>query len=472
MQRLGLGPLAAVELLCVVALACSGEKSGTEKPNARETGGQGSAVGGMTGAPVGQGGSTGTAAGPSSSGTPAIPAGATSSTDTGGTSASFGGSTGTGTGGRIVFANAGYCGAVVLLPPVTNNGGAADVCNQLSVVAEPAVPTVLLLVDNSSSMFEPEGKGPWGFLYEALMNTDLLSSMQSKVRFGFTSFKGNTVAQMNETDPACAELTSVPYALDNFDAIKTVYTGLGTEWMPGIKWETPTGHAITRAAADLAAYEDDPPGPKAILLVTDGNPNTCQIIDPQCGQDLSIKAVQDAYAAGIQTFTIGIGEVIEGNVGCQPEWGRCGPLHLQDLANAGKGLPVLPPPETFIWQSCADRYGRVLMGTYDAAATEMAPYFTATSGAELRTAVEQLLADVLSCSFEMDAIVTGNPAIGSVKVGGQAVAYGEADGWKLEDNRYQVTLQGAACDLFKTARTIDISFPCDPLTGEPIAIKR
>jgi hypothetical protein len=321
-------------------------------------------------------------------------------------------------------------------------------------------------------MFEPEGKGPWILLYDALMNTDLLSSLQSKVRFGFTSFKGSPEAQMNETDITCADMKSVPYALDNFDAIKGVYTTLGTEWTPGTKWETPTGHAITRAAADLAAYDDDPPGPKAILLVTDGNPNTCQIVDPQCGQDLSVKAVQDAFAAGIQTFTIGIGEVIEGNNGCQPEWGRCGPLHLQDLANAGKGLPVLPPPETFIWQSCADRYGRVLQGTYDAAATENAPFFTATSGAELRNAVEQLLADVLSCSFEMDAIVTGNPALGSVKVGAQAVAYGDPDGWKLEDNRYQVTLQGAACNLFKTARMIDISFPCDPLTGMPIAIKR
>jgi hypothetical protein len=372
-----------------------------------------------------------------------------------------------------VFANAGRGGAIVLLPPQTNNGGAGEICNDLQVVAEPAVPTISILVDNSSSMFEPTDKAPWTLLYESLMNTDILSAQQSKVRFGFTSFKGNPAAQMNETDIACADMKSVPFALDNFEAIKGVYTMLGAEWMPGIKWETPTGHALARAAADLAAYVDDPPGPKAILLVTDGNPNTCQIVDPQCGQDLSIKAAQDAFAAGIQTFVIGIGEVIEGNVGCQAEWGRCGPLHLQDLANAGQGLPVAPPPETFVWQSCADRYGRVLQGVYDTTGMPgAAPFFTAESTAQLRMAVDQLLADVLSCSFEMDAIVTGNPALGTVTVGTQAVTYGDANGWKLEDNRYQVTLQGAACDLFKTARTIDIGFPCDPLTGMPIAIKR
>ena len=139
--------------------------------------------------------------------------------------------------------------ATITAPPVPSNpgGGAGNVpvditmtggsggmmiCNELTIVPKPVVPTVLILVDNSSSMFEPEGKGPWGFLYDALMNTDLISSLQSRVRFGFTSYKGNTEPQMNETDPACAKMEGVPYALDNFDEIKTLYTRLGTEWKP------------------------------------------------------------------------------------------------------------------------------------------------------------------------------------------------------------------------------------------------
>jgi hypothetical protein len=252
----------------------------------------------------------------------------------------------------------------------TGGTGGAAICNELTIVPTPVVPTVLLLVDNSSSMFEKDQNkagaiAPWDLLYSTLMaDTGIVKSLQDKVRFGFTSYKGNPAAQMNETDPACADLKSVSYALNNFDAINTTYKALGTEWMPGTKWETPTGHAFARAATDLAALTTDPPGPKNIILVTDGNPNTCQIVDPQCGQDLSIKAVQDAFAAGIRTYTIGIGEVITGNVGCEPAWGRCGPDHLQDLANAGLGMPVMQPPEQFVWQNCADRYGRVLQGTY------------------------------------------------------------------------------------------------------------
>jgi hypothetical protein len=477
MPSLGLRPRVAAPWVCAVALfcggSCGGQKSGTEDPprdGPLTTGGSASAQGGA--APAQAGSSTM----PGASG-----AGQGGSGANGGAPSSLGGSSPLGTGGRLVFSSAGRGGAFVLLPPDTGTAGAAPVCSELSVVPKPVVPTVLVLVDNSSSMFEkdqsmPAAVAPWDLLYTTLMDpAGAIKSLEDEVRFGFTSYKGNPMAQMDETNVACAELKSVPYALNNFAAIDEVYAELGTEWMPGIKWETPTGHALTRATADLAAFQADPPGPKNILLVTDGNPNTCQVIDPQCGQDLSIRAAQDAYALGIKTFVIGIGEVIQGNVGCEEQWGRCGPDHLQDLANAGLGLPVTPPPETFVYQSCADRYGRVLQGAYDTTGMPgAAPYYTAASTAELTQAIEDLLKAVLTCTFDMDVRVTGNPALGSVLVGVSAepVPYGDANGWKLEDNRYQVTLQGTACDTFKAEQTLDISFPCDPLTGMPIAVKR
>jgi hypothetical protein len=391
-----------------------------------------------------------------------------------GGSQALGGTIASSSGGKITFSSAGRGGAFVLLPPdEPGAGGAAGVCSSLQVV--PGIPTVLILVDNSSSMFEPTDKSPWDLLYSTLMADDgAIKTLAPKVRFGFTSFKGNNIPQMDETGEACATLTSVPIALDNFAAIDKTYTMLGAEWMPGIKWETPTGHALARAATELAAFQGDPPGPKSILLVTDGNPNTCQIVDPQCGQDLSIKAVQDAYTAGIKTFVVGIGEVIVGNNGCEPSWGRCGPNHLQDIANAGLGLPVEPPPETFVWQSCADAYGRELQGTYDTTGMPgAAKFYTAENAAQLTTAIEELLT-ALACTVEMDVRVTGNPAVGSVLVGvgKEPQVYGDPNGWKLEDNRYQVTLQGAACEKFKAEQTLDITFPCDPLTGMPVAVKR
>src|SRR5690606_35538307 len=122
-----------------------------------------------------------------------------------------------------------------------------------------------------------------------------------------------------ETDPRCAEITSVDIDLNNHAAIDAVYAELGTAWMPGLKRETPTGHAITRIAAELAEYMPDPPGPKYILLVTDGNPNTCQILDPQCGPDASVAAVQKAYELGIGTFVIGFGDIVTMNTGSVPQ---------------------------------------------------------------------------------------------------------------------------------------------------------
>jgi hypothetical protein len=130
---------------------------------------------------------------------------------------------------------------------------------------------------------------------------------------------------------------------------------------------------------------------------------------------------------------------------------------------------VLPPPEEFVWQSCADSYGRVLKGTYDAAAAQNAPYFTATNASELRTAVEQLLANVLSCTVTMNARVVGDASLGMVSVNGTPVAYMDPNGWILEADSVSVTLVGAACENFKATGDLHIAFPCDPM-GRPVVV--
>lgn len=342
----------------------------------------------------------------------------------------------------------------------TGATGAGGGCNDLSIVTKEVTPTVLLLVDNSSSMFEPRTE-LWDPLYNVLMKpeTGIVASLQEKVRFGFTSYRGSKTIN----DPACPNLFEVDYKLNNFSDIDTVYKKQGAEWTPDAKWETPTGAAIKKAAEKLAAYEADPPGPKYILLVTDGNPNTCAALDPQCGSDESIKAVQDAKAAGIGTFAVGIGGIlVAANSGCEPSWGRCGALHLQDLANAGQGLPVAAPPDSLKYQACTPT--QMLAGTY-AGATETpgaAPYYTAANAAELETAIRGLLNSVASCTYDMNATVVGNAALGTVKVNGTEVAYNDPNGWKLEDNKVQITLQGTTCDTFKSmpGSQLSVSFPC------------
>jgi hypothetical protein len=272
-------------------------------------------------------------------------------------------------------------------------------------------------------------------------------------------------------------VSTVPYALGNHAAIDTEYQRLSVQGTNGTQWETPTGHVINRLAAELAADVPDPPGQKYILLVTDGNPNTCRVGDPQCGQDLSLKAVQDAYTAGVGTFVIGIGDIVANNAGCNAGSTRCGVSHLQDVANAGRGLPVQAPPETYCYEQCVVMETEENCGPFSAtyaAAGETpgnAPYFTATTAEELRSALTALLTDVISCTVDMDAIVTGDPSLGEVSIAGNDVGYGDANGWTLETNNFQVTLQGSSCDTFRGGAELNISFPCDP-NGDPIAVRR
>jgi hypothetical protein len=408
----------------------------------------------------------------------------------GGSSASAGTGGGKGgTGGAVI----GQGGAISIGGAPMGGMAGLPICDSLSIVPMPLVPTVAIVVDNSSSMYEPREE-LFDRLYDSLMNptTGAIKPLESKVRFGFASFRSPDETRVPETDQSCAQITNVPYSLDNFAAIDTTYKAVGVDGrrpdgcgttpdMPNCgetDWETPTGHALGRIAADLAAYTPETPGGKYILFVTDGTPNTCMVPNPNCGQDLSLKAIQDAYAAGIGTFVVGIGSITRDNPGCTTSSMRCGEDHLQDVANAGSGQPVEPPPMGYWYEQCATQQSGTNPGTPMATYAAVggggtAEYFTATTAEELRTALTGLLTNVVSCSVEMNAVVTGNPALGMVTVGGNAVSYDDPNGWVLDmTTRYTVTLQGAACETFKGGAALDIQFPCDPVTMEPIAEPR
>jgi hypothetical protein len=171
--------------------------------------------------------------------------------------------------------------------------------------------------------------------------------------------------------------------------------------------------------------------------------------------------VQDAHTAGIGTLVIGVGDIV--GSGCDMNATRCGSQHLQDLANAGQGLPVNPPPDSYKYQQCVTKAGG-LMATYAASAADAgkATFYAAKTPDELRTALSGLLNGVVSCTFDMNATVTGNPAAGTVLLGSQRLSYGDPNGWTLESNKFQVTLTGTACDGIKAGLAkLAISFPCD-----------
>ncbi|MEO7035712.1 MAG: hypothetical protein ABI548_17400 [Polyangiaceae bacterium] len=356
----------------------------------------------------------------------------------------------------------------------------AGSCATLSVQTVEVVPTVDLLVDTSGSMFQQPAPF-WTPLYNALMDptAGVVKQLQDTTRFGFTSFTGTGTGAM------CPLLQKVPYAINNYDPINAVYGAILAKYN-NQKWETPTHAAVDAAAADLVAFTPVPAGPKYILLVTDGSPDTCWANDPQCGQDASIKAVQDAYAKGIGTYVLGIGDILDPSAdGCGA--GRCGKDYLQDIANAGTGQPVEPTADAnYVYSSCVTNSPtKALAATYAASAGGgMAPYYTvsgkgtASDEALLVTAIKQALVQTRSCTFAMTATlptgmttgvkITTNAEKGMFSYNSNPLTYNDPNGWTLSADQTGITLSGTTCASWKTAGgTLTGSFPCE-VTFDPI----
>ncbi|MFV8751749.1 vWA domain-containing protein [Nannocystaceae bacterium ST9] len=287
--------------------------------------------------------------------------------------------------------------------------GDTESCSLFDVVLIPQTPTVVLLVDQSGSMTAAFGDSDrWTTVYDVLVGPmGVVPQYQAGIRFGislYTSIDGNT------TGNECPILTEVPPDVDNLAPIQTLLDANGPSG------ETPTGESLDVVAGDLAAAPFT--GQKFIVLATDGEPDTCAVPNPQEGQPEAVAAATNAFDLGIQTFIISVGdEVSEG--------------HLQDMANAGRG---------------------VQMGEPDV------PFYLALDPAALQAAFEDILAGVRSCKLSLEDPLSDEQAANcSVIVNGDEVPYAGADGWVLDNG--DVELQGAACDALQ-AQTSSVSMEC------------
>jgi hypothetical protein len=103
------------------------------------------------------------------------------------------------------------------------------------------IPTVILIIDQSSSMEESFGSDTrWNTLRDFLLESPdgLIADLQSQVRFGLAMYSAESGGANPEPIGECPMVTSVAPALDNFDAIEAVYAGAEP-----IE-DTPTGDAI------------------------------------------------------------------------------------------------------------------------------------------------------------------------------------------------------------------------------------
>jgi hypothetical protein len=297
-------------------------------------------------------------------------------------------------------------------------GGGVDGCVDQQITFTKTIPTVALLIDRSGSMdtaLASGGQTRWDGMREVLTapNTGLIASLQSEVRFGLAMYAGIPVP--------CPAITEVGFALDNYAAINAEYQA--SETLNG----TPTGEALSQVASELGVYTK--PGPKAIVLATDGEPNSCAA-PGDTGSDtahlLVTDAVSAAHASGIDTYVIFVGD--PGNASTEE--------HLQRVASAGQGL------------------------AYDAAAAPL--YSVVDDPSAIQAAFESIIYGVRSCDLKLNGDVqAGYEDQGTVTLDAEPLVQDDADGWQLKGTD-TVELLGSACNAIKTGdHDVAVNFPCD-----------
>lgn len=297
----------------------------------------------------------------------------------------------------------------------TPGGPAGGECPSINVTFDEVTPTVMLLVDQSGSMTDDFGGSGtrWDVLYNALMNqqTGFVSTLGNEIRFGlalYTSHDGSAGG-------ACPIISQVNASVGNYEAIRQMYQAAQPDD------ETPTGESIARTVEYLKTIQE--PGPKMILLATDGMPDTCAEPNPQNGEAESVAAAQAAFAEGIKTVVLSVGPDVALN-------------HLQDMANAGAGV------------SSGD-----------------APYYQALDEASLVAAFEQIIGGVRACVFTLNGeVTTPDPSVGTVLLDGEPLTYDDPNGWRL-NNPSEIEVVGESCTRIQEGtHTMDVTFPCGTVT--------
>lgn len=306
-----------------------------------------------------------------------------------------------------------------------NTGG--NGCQSVQVTPTRATPNVMFLVDQSGSMIENFGGGldRWEAAHAAI--TSIVSDLDAIVRFGLTTY---TSQNGNQNLPCPRLPTQVDFALNsagtigNNSVFPSTYPSQDGD-------DTPTGDSIDALVSLIQA--DPPPaeGPTIIVLATDGEPDSCEVPDPNPTTGARAEAVAAAgaaHAAGMDVFVLWVGALA--NQGTQ--------AHIQDVANAGVGQ-------------------------------SNAPFWVGTDPEDLENEFREIIGGSISCEVEIDKPfddVDKACSEGDVRLNGTPLSC-PAD-WLVKpgvDN--VIELVGSACDTFKSgSSTLTAEFPCGAIVVE------
>ena len=290
--------------------------------------------------------------------------------------------------------------------PTTAGDGDGE-CVDLIVALAPDPAKVLVLVDQGAHMGGGfDGTTRLAAVETAMVDPDLgvawtWQAQRQLGLFGFTSFNG-------DFGGACPVMVGAAMGLNNADGIVSVLAGMVPED------ENPVADAIEAVIPEFAGE------PGRLILVTGRNPDTCAQPNPQQGFFQAGAATQAAAEAGIETHLIAVG-TLNSN-------------YAQALANIGIGLDPQSP--------------------------ELAPWTNATTVDELRTSLDGLIAEALTCGFDLDAPI--DPVLAAectVSLDGQLLGLDDPDGWTVPDLG-RLELGGAGCAAYQAGASVEMLCGC------------
>jgi len=299
-------------------------------------------------------------------------------------------------------------------------------CGEFTGDLEQIPPTVILMLDQSLSMDEEFGNTTrWNAMYDTLFDPQggVVVQLDAAVRFGMVLYTADNLDSgygQGGGSGECPLLRAVEPEFGNAAAIESVVGGqrpLGN---------TPTGESLEVIGPALAAL--DLPGPKVIVLVTDGEPDTCAVPMPDMGQAEALAAAETAFSLGVQTYIISVGDDI-------------GQDHLQQMANVGVGEPR--------------------------DSSTPAPYYQGLNPEELVEAFREVVGVVASCEFDVEGYLDVNRVCeGTVEINGEPLVCNED--W-IVTSQSKLEVIGAACELIKSGEVFSIEgeWPCGVIMPIP-----
>jgi hypothetical protein len=323
--------------------------------------------------------------------------------------------------------------------------GPPKTCADVETTPVRTVPSVVFLVDGSSSMecvypedlecdcFEQvrgdcKGKGSktrWQALSESLLGVagapGLFAELGSAIRFGLWIYNDDPFS----AGTSCPGFpTQVNPALDQSVALDAAFPAEP----PG--QNTPTGPALAELVASLPASaerEQQKLGPQRVVLATDGQPFACLERDPEDPYNVGalkqdpasvLSATDAARAKDIDLYVLSLA----------PTAGEFA-SHLAEVASRGNTSHAYAP---------ADK-------------------------GQLTTALREIIESAISCTVELSGYIEDpSHCTGQATLGEAVLTCGDANGFTIVDANH-VRLEGTACQRFKREPGIELAmtFPCE-----------